>query len=42
MITVYLSLLCKVFFDIMIMTAFIYGVIQLLLGLDIGKLFKYM
>jgi len=39
-IKVYLSLLCKVVFDIVLMACILYGVVQGLLGMDIGKLFN--
>ena len=40
MIKVYLSLLCKVVFDIVLMACILYGVVQGLLGMDIVKLFN--
>jgi len=40
MIKVYLALLCKVFFDIALMACILYGIVQGLLGMGIGKLFN--
>ena len=40
MIKVYLSLLCKVVFDIALMACIIYGIIQVLLGMGIGNLLQ--
>jgi len=38
-IKVYLSLLCKVFFDIALMACIIYAIVNGLLGMDIVKFF---
>jgi len=40
MIKVYLALLCKMFFDICLMIAVIYCVVQWMVGMNIGKLFN--
>ena len=42
MLKVYLSLICKVFFDIAVMLSVVYCVVQWLVGMDIVKLFNIM